>query len=165
MSVRVGADGVPMLVLTSLKSGESRSLLYVQRSGWVMWAPDSARFVFSDAAFSNHYFIRVCSAAPSATRCQDFSQVLESRLRESLSSDSKLDKIYLKALSWDSPSELLVGAHFVSFREAETRGNYTAVHWHFRAYVLDIVTGRVLLVLDEAAARRRIGRPLDSLQW
>ena len=154
-----------MLTLTSANGRDARPLLYVQRSGWVLWAPDSSRFVFSDAAFMNHYFIRVCWIATVADPCVDFSPNLESLVRKSPSKDSELDKSYLKALLWSSSSELLVGAHFVSFREVESRGSYTPVQFHYRAYLLNVITSRAVSELDENSAKRRLGKSLDSLIW
>ena len=162
--VRRNSNGVPMLTLSSFKEQGYRPLLFVQKSGWVLWAPDSARFVFTDAAFSNRNFIRVCSAAAAENQCEDFSPALELLLRQSISKDSNIDEIYMRALRWESPSELLVGVHAISSVASNTQNRKIPVASHYRAYSLDLAS-ESLMELDPALLRQRIGRTLDSLDW
>ena len=165
LSVRRDSRDIPMLTLSTVMGSKPQHLLYVQRSGWVLWSPDSARFAFTDAAFANHYFIRICTVRAPRARCENASPALETHLRRLLTNDSEIDKIYAKALKWLSPAQLLVGIHAATFRPAEARGSYTPVYYHFKAYVLDLTSSQVVSELDSTQAELKVGGSLESLEW
>ena len=123
------------------------------------------RFAYTDAAYANHYFIWICSPQPSETKCEDLSPAIESRFLRSAPKDSEVDKRYSKALKWLSEKKLLVGFHAVSSRETEKRGNYTPVHWHYKAYIVSVAADNYLSDMEPKAVKEQLGRSLESLQW
>ena len=165
VSVQPDPGNVAMLTLNSTTADTPRHVLPFQRSGWVLWSPDSKRFAFTDAAFADHYFVRICDVESRDEPCRDFSSVLEALLRRKMASDSQLDKVYSKAFKWLSREQLLVGVHAASFRSGETRGNWKPTHYHFRAVILDAVRGMLVSELTSSEAALRIGQSLESLEW
>lgn len=91
--------------------------------------------------------------------------MLEARLRQAMAQDSEFDKIYSKALKWLSPLQLLVGVHAATSQEAERRGNYIPVRYHFKAYVLEVTSGKVLSEIPSCQVSVDLGRSLESLEW
>jgi len=165
VSIQRDPGSVAMLTLSSTTADTPQHILPLQRSGWVLWSPDSRRFAFTDAAFANHYFVRICEVNIRDAPCRDFSSLLEAPLRRMLAADSQIDKVYSKALKWLSHEQLLVGVHVASLRLREARGNWTPLHYHFQAVILDAVSGTLVSELTPSQAALRIGQSLESLEW
>lgn len=164
--VRDDAHGVPYLTLERTRTDIHEQLFYVQRSGWVLWRPDSRGFGFTDAAYANHYFLKVCEVkAGSRAQCNDLSPLIEGRFRTSLEADHAIDKLYAKCLKWISNSILLVGLHAVIFKEPKRPTTYISVEWRYHAYLVDVTSGKILEEPGSSALRKNHGITLSELEW
>ena len=165
VSVKINKEGLPILTIQKEPDGRPEDLMDVSRSGWVLWSMDSKTFAFTDAAFANHYFVHLCSAETSGTQCRDISPEIEDRVKKSLSTKTKIDNLYSKALKWTSSDKLIVGVHTVTSPEMEPGQTRVPVRYWFGAFLVNARTGRIIKKLTQEQACLELGANLNQLEW
>ena len=164
VSIKANRENLPTLTIRKVSGGRSEELIGVLRSGWVLWSPESRAFAFTDAAFADHYLLHLCSIESTATQCRDDSPELERRVKKTLPANAEIDRLYLKALRWQSPSMLVVGVHAV-ISEVKPGQTRVPVHYLFSAFSVSAKTGRIIKELTKKRARFELGESLDQLEW
>lgn len=165
VSVNINTDNVPMLRIQGRSGDHSEELMGVSRSGWILWASTSKVFAFTDAAFSDHYMVNICSVESERVFCQDISPDIEKMIREQLATNIEIDKLYIKALKWRSQNILTVGVHTVTSPVMIQGDSWVPVQYSFGAYWVDARTGRIIKKLTKKEARTELGANLDQLEW
>ncbi|MHC1725687.1 MAG: hypothetical protein AB9866_06730 [Syntrophobacteraceae bacterium] len=165
VSVNFDWKGLPFLNIQKSPDGVSQNLVGVTRSGWVLWSPDSRKFAFTDAAFSDKYLVYLCSVAPTGTLCSDISSEIEARVRKKISVKFDIDRMYLKALKWHSPNTLIVGVHAIISPKMKPGQTHAPAYYRFEAFSIDAKTARIEEELTKKQARLYLGASLDQLKW
>lgn len=162
VSVKYNKEELPMLTIQREPGGGSQELMGAS-IGYVLWSPDSKAFAFTDAEFYNHYFVHICSVEATGTVCHDLTTEIESRVERNLSAKTEVDRLYAKAMKWQSPSTLIVGVFMVTSPEMEPGQTSAPVYYSYRAFFVDANTGRITKELSKKQARHELGANLDQL--
>lgn len=133
---------------------------------YVLWAPDSQGFAFTDARFEDDYYILVDHLRGYLqSEVKDLTPALKSRFSSLLGKRYEILRWYVKPLVWVQRGVLLVGVDCVTAQQKAANPRYHPAQNWFRSYLVDVEHAEVIRDLDERETKSRYGIELANEKW
>lgn len=161
-------DEIPWLMLES-RNEETKYRVQVwpvNNAVYILWAPDSHAFAFTDVRFSDSHFLYVDHIKGYlSSDVSDLSSTIESHFSRFVGERYEVIRWNVKPLVWVGDGLLVTGIHSVtSEKKIPVPKQQPVQHW-FRAYLVDVDQRKVLADLDEEQAKRKYGIDLRKEKW
>ncbi len=133
---------------------------------YVLWAPDSHAFAFTDARSADHSFLYVDHIRGYlSSEVADLSSVVEAHFSSSIGGRYEIVKWYTKPLLWAKNDVLLVGINCVTAENVSPPPKYQPVQNWFRAYLLNVQQNRLVGELSDMETKDQYGIDLQKEKW
>ncbi len=138
----------------------------INDSVYVLWAPDSQAFAFTDARFEDSYYLFVDHLRGYlGSEVTDLSSMLESHFSRFVGKRYEILRWYVKPLLWVQKGVLLVGVDCDTAEKITPPPKQQPVQNWFRSYLVDVEQRKVIDDLDEQQTKTRYGIDLQKEKW
>jgi hypothetical protein len=159
---------VPWVMLES-RDAESKYRIQVwpiNDSVYVLWAPDSRAFAFTDARFEDSYYLFVDHLRGYlGSEVTDLSSMIESHFSRFVGKRYEILRWYVKPLLWTRKDVLLVGIDCDTAEKITPPPRYQPVQNWFRSYQVDVEQRKVIGDLDEQQTKSKYAIDLQKEKW